>query len=95
MQTYTGHFLTALVSFPIGRETTQATGFLGSKSDMGCIRGAIRSTSMSVQPVHAEETCSCAAVFSRDDWFAQIPPKHPSDNPDGTSALQTAETFSP
>jgi len=50
---------------------------------------------LSVQPVHAEETCLCAAVFSRGSWFVQIPPVHPSNNPGGASALQTAETFSP
>lgn len=50
---------------------------------------------MSVQAVYAEETCSHAAIFSRGSRFLQIPPQHPSDNPDGTCALQTAETFSP
>lgn len=45
--------------------------------------------------VCAAIACRCAAIFSRGSWFLQIPPKHPGDNPDGTSALQTAETFSP
>lgn len=52
---------------------------------------------MSVQivHVHAEEASAPAAISSRDSWFLQIPPKYPGDSPDGTSALQTAETFSP
>lgn len=48
--------------FIIVTETTEAVVFfffLGSKSDMGYIRGAIRSNSMPVQPLHTEETCSC------------------------------------
>lgn len=56
---------------------------------------SICSNPMSVQLVHAEEVSAPAAIPSRDSWFLQIPPKYPGDNPDGTSALQTAETFLP